>query len=88
MYLVLDFFLWLLSFIKIYFQNSLEYLKNIESEIKEKEKKIIIRRQKIDEENIKTKKLEEICVDKNKIILDAQIEIKKKQSQLEVPYIL
>lgn len=61
------------------------YLKNIESEIKENQKEIIIKRQKIDEENIKMKKLENICVDKNKIILDAQIEIKKKQSQLEVP---
>jgi len=63
----------------------LAYLKNIESEIKENQKEIIIKRQKIDEENIKMKKLENICVDKNKIILDAQIEIKKKQSQLEVP---
>ncbi|XP_060876652.1 repetitive organellar protein-like [Metopolophium dirhodum] len=66
-----------------YYKENLAYLKNIESEIKEKEKKIIIKRQKIDEENIKIKKLEEICVDKNKIILGAQIEIKKKQSQLE-----
>ncbi|KAL4090563.1 hypothetical protein QTP88_025369 [Uroleucon formosanum] len=63
--------------------HSLAYLKNIESEIKENEREIIIKRQKIDDENIKIKKLENICVDKNKIITSAQNEIKKKQSQLE-----
>jgi len=57
---------------------------NIESKIKENQKEIIIKRQKIDDENIKIKKLENICVDNDKTILDAQIEIKKKQSQLEV----
>ena len=57
---------------------------NIQSEIKENQKEIIIKRQKIDDENIKIKKLENIFADKNKIILDAQIEIKKKHLQLKV----
>jgi len=57
---------------------------NIESEIKENQKEIIIKRQKVDDENIKIEELENICVDKNKTILDAQIEIEKKQSKLEV----
>jgi len=57
---------------------------NIESKIKENQKEIIIKRQKIEDENIEIKKLEKNCVDKDKIILDAQIEIKKKQCQLEV----
>jgi len=57
---------------------------NIESRIKENQKEIIIKRQQIEDENIKIKKLEKICVDKDKTILDAQIEIKNKQSQLEV----
>lgn len=58
---------------------------NIENEIKENQKEIIMKRRKIEDENIKIKKLDNICVDKNKTILAAQIEIKKKQSQLEVP---
>lgn len=57
---------------------------NIESEIKENQNEIIIKRQQIDDENAKLKKLEKICVDKNTAILDTQIEIKKKQSQLQV----
>lgn len=57
---------------------------NTESQIKENQKEIIIKRQKIDEENSNIKKLENLCVDKNKTILDAQIEIEKKRSQLEV----
>lgn len=73
-----------MSLIKVYFKNSLGYLLNIESRIKENQKEIIIKRQKIEDENLKIKKLEKNCVDKDKIILDAQIEIKKKQSQLEV----
>ncbi|XP_060849046.1 desmoplakin-like [Rhopalosiphum padi] len=56
---------------------------NTESQIKENQKEIIIKRQKIDEENSNIKKLENLCVDKNKTILDAQIEIEKKRSQLE-----
>jgi len=57
---------------------------NIENQIKENQKEIFIKRQKVDEENINIKKLENLCADKNKAILDAQIEIEKKQSQLEV----
>lgn len=57
---------------------------NIENQIKENQKEISIKRKKVDEENINIKKLENLCADKNKTILDAQIEIEKKQLQLEV----
>lgn len=57
---------------------------NIENQIKENQKEIFIKRQKVDEENTDIKKLENLCADKNKAIMDAQIEIEKKQSQLEV----
>ncbi|XP_050059286.1 repetitive organellar protein-like isoform X3 [Aphis gossypii] len=66
-----------------YQQSILGYLMNIENQIKENQKEIFIKRQKVDEENTDIKKLENLCADKNKAIMDAQIEIEKKQSQLE-----
>jgi len=64
--------------------NSREYLNSVELKTKENETEIAVKRQQIEDELIKSKRLKDELESKNKLVSDAQRLIEQKQSRLEV----
>lgn len=64
--------------------NSQKYLMDNELQVKENQKEISVKQQQVKDENIKINDLKYNLENKNKLILDAQKLIEKKQLELQV----